>query len=80
MATAHRKQGIWFTVFPDRENTGNFAVTQRIFFRHRENILTVIINTRSMFCKSSTVSVLSCLFKKVQEQCNLCGCLVTSER
>ena len=33
------KQGIWFLLFPDRENTGNFAVTQGKFFRHRENIL-----------------------------------------
>ena len=32
------KQGIWFLLFPDRENTGNFAVTQRKNFRHRENI------------------------------------------
>ena len=32
------KQGIWFSIFPDRENTGNFAVTQGKFWRHRENI------------------------------------------
>ena len=38
------KQGIWFLLFPDRENTGNFALTQgkilrhREKFRHRENI------------------------------------------
>ena len=28
VATAQGKQGIWFLLFPDRENTGNFAVTQ----------------------------------------------------
>ena len=27
VATAQGKQGIWFLLFPDRENTGNFAVT-----------------------------------------------------
>ena len=45
MATAQGKQGIWFLLFPDRENTGNFAATQGTYFRHRENIWTVIINT-----------------------------------
>ena len=25
---AQGKQGIWFLLFPDRENTGNFALTQ----------------------------------------------------
>ena len=39
VATAQGKQGIWFLLFPDRENTGNFAVTQGKFLRHRENIL-----------------------------------------
>ena len=39
VATAQGKQGIWFLLFPDRENTGNFAVTQGTFLRHRENIL-----------------------------------------
>ena len=28
VATAQGKQGIWFLIFPDRENTGNFALTQ----------------------------------------------------
>ena len=28
VATAQGKHGIWFLLFPDRENTGNFAVTQ----------------------------------------------------
>ena len=32
------KQGISFLLFPDRENTGNFALTQGKFLRHRENI------------------------------------------
>ena len=32
------KQGIWFLLFPDRENTGNFALTQGKNLRHRENI------------------------------------------
>ena len=27
VATAQGKQGIWFLLFPNRENTGNFAVT-----------------------------------------------------
>ena len=49
MATAQGKQGIWFLLFPDRENTGNFAVTQGKFLRHRENILTVFITAKSMF-------------------------------
>ena len=39
VAMAQGKQGIWFLLFPDRENTGNFAVTQGKFLRHRENIL-----------------------------------------
>ena len=38
VATAQGKQGIWFLLFPDRENTGNFALTQGKIFRHRENI------------------------------------------
>ena len=38
VATAQGKQGIWFLLFPDRENTGNFVVTQGKFLRHRENI------------------------------------------
>ena len=39
VATTQGKQGISFLLFPDRENTGNFAVTQGKFLRHRENIL-----------------------------------------
>ena len=38
VGTAQGKQGIWFLLFPDRENTGNFVVTQGKFLRHRENI------------------------------------------
>ena len=48
VATAQGKQGIWFSLFPDRENTGNSAVTQGKFWRHRENILVVIINIGNM--------------------------------
>ena len=36
------KQGIWFLLFPDRENTGNFVVTQGKFLRHGENIFDCI--------------------------------------
>ena len=46
MATAQEKQGNWFLLFPDGENTGNFTVTQGKIWRHRENILTVIINIK----------------------------------
>ena len=49
VAMAQGKQGIWFLLFPDRENTGNFVVTQGKNLKHRENILTVIINIKSMF-------------------------------
>ena len=28
VATAQGKQGIWFLLFPDRENTGNFVLIQ----------------------------------------------------
>ena len=38
VATAQGKQGIWFLLFPDRENTGNFALAQGEILRHRENI------------------------------------------
>ena len=38
VATAQGKQGIWFLLFPDGENTGNFALTQGKILRHRENI------------------------------------------
>ena len=48
VAMAQGKQGICFLLFPDRENTGNFAITQGTFCRHRENILTVINNTTCM--------------------------------
>ena len=37
-ATAQGKQGIWFLLFPDKENTGNFALTQGKILRDRENI------------------------------------------
>ena len=47
VATAQGKQGIWFLLFPDRENTGNFVVTQGKFLRHRENIFDCIY-----YCKS----------------------------
>ena len=33
VATAQGKQGIWFLLFPDRENTGNFVVAQSKFLR-----------------------------------------------
>ena len=42
VATAQGKQGIWFLLFPDRENTGNFVVTQGKFLKHRENIFDCI--------------------------------------
>ena len=42
VAMAQGKQGIWFLLFPDRENTGNFVVTQGKFLRHRENIFDCI--------------------------------------
>ena len=38
VATAQGKQGIWFLLFPDRENTGNFTLTQGKILRHRENM------------------------------------------
>ena len=38
VATAQGKQGIWFLLFPDRENTGNFALTQGKILRHREKL------------------------------------------
>ena len=37
-AQGNRKTGNLVLNFPDRENTGNFAVTQGKFWRHRENI------------------------------------------
>ena len=42
VATAQGKQGIWFLLFPDRENTGNLVVTQGKFLRHKENIFDCI--------------------------------------
>ena len=38
VATAQGKQGIWFLLFPDRENTGNFALAQGKILKHRENV------------------------------------------
>ena len=41
VATAQEKQGkqgIWFLIFPDRENTGNFCFDTGKILRHRENI------------------------------------------
>ena len=46
VATAQGKQGIWFLLSPDRENTGNFVLTQGKIWQHRENIWTVIINIK----------------------------------
>ena len=46
VATAQGKQGIWFLLFPDRENTGNFVVTQGNFLRHRENIFDCIYSCK----------------------------------
>ena len=37
-----RKTGNLVLLFPDRENTGNFLVTQGNFLRHRENIFDCI--------------------------------------
>ena len=48
VAMARGKQGICFLLFPDRGNTGNFVITQGKFWRHGENILTVINNTTCM--------------------------------
>ena len=39
VATAQGKQekeGIWLSLFPDRENTGNLGTTQGKFGQHRE--------------------------------------------
>ena len=67
VATAQGKQGIWFLLFPDRENTGNFAVTQGIFVRHRENIFDCIYHCKkhvslhifSIFFSLASLSILS---------------------
>ena len=40
VATTQGKQGIWFSIFPDRENTGNFAVTRKILETQGKYILT----------------------------------------
>ena len=48
MATAQGKPGIWLLLFPDRENTGNFAETPGKYFRHKENVWTMTNNTRIM--------------------------------
>ena len=37
VATSEGKQGIWFLLFPDKENTGNFAVIQEFFLETLEN-------------------------------------------
>ena len=49
VATAQGKQGIWFLLFPDRENTGNFVVTQGKFLRHRENIFDYLLRQKACF-------------------------------
>ena len=36
-------------LFPDRENTGNFVVTQGKCLRHGEIFLTIFIDVKSMF-------------------------------
>ena len=46
VATAQGKQGIWFLLFPDRENTGNIAVIQGTFLRHGENIFDCIYHCK----------------------------------
>ena len=46
--TVQGKQGNWLLLFQDWENRAKFAVRQGKVCRHRKNILTVIINIRSM--------------------------------
>ena len=36
VATAQGKQGIWFLIFPDRENTGNLPKNIKNMILHRE--------------------------------------------
>ena len=36
VATAQGKQGIWKSIFPDRENTGNLLKNIKNMFLHRE--------------------------------------------
>ena len=49
VATAQGKLGIWFLLFPDRENTGNFVVTQGKFLRHKENIFDYLLTQKACF-------------------------------
>ena len=58
VATEQGKQGIWFLLFPDRENTGNFAVTQGKFLKHRENIFDCIYHCK----KHVSLHIFSILF------------------
>ena len=44
---AQGKQGIWFLLFPDKENTGNFVVTQGNFLRHSENIFDYLLTQKA---------------------------------
>ena len=44
----HRENRIWFSLFPGRENTGNFVVTWGKNMRHRENIFDCIY-----YCKKN---------------------------
>ena len=46
VVTAQGKQGIWFLLFPDRENTGNLVLTQGKICQHSENTWTMIINIK----------------------------------
>ena len=70
MATAQGKQGIWFLLFPDRENTGNLVVTLGKFLRHRENIFDCIYQCKKhvflhIFSKKFGLALLSiCFFQK----------------
>ena len=36
VATAQGKQGIWLSVFPDRENMGNLGTTRGKLGKHRQ--------------------------------------------
>ena len=69
VTTAQGKRGIWFLLFPDRENTGNIAVTQGKFLRHRENIFDCIYHCQkhvflhifSVFFSLASLDILSSL-------------------
>ena len=61
VATAQGKQGIWFLLFPDRENTGNFVIAQGKFLRHGEIFLTVFIDVKSMFLFTYLKKILALL-------------------